>query len=167
MSPGEVGGSSGVSTKSQKANNDYLLKGAGEPGEEAPATSGALTSPNYPQRYPNDAKITDTITVPRGNIIIMQFTEFDVESGRYDYVVITDGQNSYDNRDGTRLAKFDGNSPRLGGWDLDEDGRRHPRGWANRITSSTETVTVTFITDGSVTRKGWRLEWSEYKISWI
>jgi len=48
----------------------------------------------------------------------------------------------------------------LGGWDLDEDGRRHPRGWANRITSSTETVTVTFITDGSVTRKGWRLEWS-------
>merc|ERR1719234_812575 len=125
------------------------------PREEAAPTSGALVSHiGYPhQNYPNDAKITDTITVPRGNIIIMQFTEFAVEDDRYDYVVITDGQNSYDNRDGTMLAKFDGYSPRLGGWDLDEDGRRHPRGWANRITSSTETVTVTFITDGAVTRK--------------
>ena len=76
-------------------------------------------------------------------------------------MVVTDGQNSYDNRDGTKLAKFNGQTPRLGVWEKDDDGRRYPTGWGNRITSHTETVTVSFTTDGSVTRKGWRLEWGE------
>ena len=78
-----------------------------------------------------------------------------------DYVVITDGQNSDSNEDGTQLAKFDGDSSRLGGYQRDEEGRRFRVGWSTRITSYTETVTVSFITDGNVTRRGWRLEWSK------
>ena len=78
-------------------------------------------------------------------------------------MVITDGQNCWNNEAGTQLAKFDGRSPRLGGWERDGGGRRYPVGWATRITSNTETVTVSFTTDGSVAMKGWRLEWGEMK----
>ena len=58
-----------------------------------------------------------------------------------DYVEIIDG-------DGTNFGHFtfdDGDLTRT------------------NITSNTETVDVLFHTDGSVTRRGWRLEWSKYK----
>ena len=55
-----------------------------------------------------------------------------------DYVELTDG-------DGTLLGHF--------------ASRDHIK---NNITSNTETVFVLFHTDGSVTERGWSLEWSEY-----
>ena len=33
--------------------------------------------------------------------------------------------------------------------------------WSKRVVSTTNTVEVHFYTDGSVTDKGWRLEWGE------
>ena len=135
--------------------------GTGNPPSRDLPITGVLTSPNYPQNYPNDLNQTQTIRVPKGNIIVIQFSDFQLEYDRTDYVVITDQQNSYDNRDGTKLAKFDGRSPRLGGWEWDGYGDRYPIGWATRITSFTESVTVSFITDKWFSRKGWRLEWGE------
>ena len=55
-----------------------------------------------------------------------------------DYVEITDG-------DGTNLGHLTNDFSEL------------------NIRSNTETVDVLFHTDGSVTRRGWSLEWSEYK----
>ena len=114
------------------------FKGASEPREDQP-TSGVMTSPNYPEKYPNDVHLTRTIVVPEGNIVTLLFTDFAVEkeySTPVDYVIVTDG-------DDTRLAKFHGGSS----------------DWKFEIVSHTETVIVTFVTDGSVNAKGWRLEW--------
>merc|ERR1719341_1017900 len=115
---------------------------ASEPREDQP-TSGVMTSPNYPEKYPNDVHLTRTIVVPKGNIIAMQLTHFALER-EHDYVVITDGDPSrHREEDRTRLAKFHGGSS----------------DWKYEIVSRTETVVVTFVTDGSVTDDGWRLEW--------
>ena len=85
----------------------------------------------------------------------------ELESGSVDYVEITDG-------DGTTLGRFGG------GYYMDEgdngpssiegSGNEEQEGNRNRIsdiTSFTETVHVLFHTDDSVTRRGWRLEWSK------
>ena len=73
--PAEDGVLSGVSTAKMydfKAN-DNPSKGATQPSEDLP-TSGVLTSPNYPNEYPNSLQFTRTIRVPKGNIIAIQFT---------------------------------------------------------------------------------------------
>ena len=106
-----------------------------------------MTSPNYPNDYPNDVDLTQTIVVPKGNIVTLKFTHFTLEqeySPPVDYVVVTDG-------DGTRLAKFHGGSS----------------DWKFEIVSHTETVAVNFVTDGSVNRRGWRLEWGEGSIEMV
>ena len=82
---------------------------------------GEVTSPNYPDNYPNNLEKTDTIQVEKGLIISLQFIAFDIEAaydydyeeyeydyesiiGCYDHLTITDG-------DGTTLMeKSCGNS---------------------------------------------------------
>ena len=65
-----------------------------------------MTSPNFPEKYPNNFNITHTIRVPEGKRIRILFTDFNVGSSSYgliskaDYVTITD-------EDGTRLAHHD------------------------------------------------------------
>ena len=68
------------------------------------ATSGVLTSLNFPEKYFNGLEIVQKIQVPEGNTIRMRFSDFDCER-EYDTVTITD-------KDGTRLGIFDagGNS---------------------------------------------------------
>ena len=97
-----------------------------------------MTSPNFPQYYPNRIHERKTIKVAKGNVINIHFTDFHLENhyGVDDYLEITDG-------DGTFLGRF---------------------GRVVDITSVTETVYVLFHTDGSVTRSGWRLEWSELRL---
>ena len=120
--------------------------GASEPSGDLP-TSGVLTSPNWPEDYSNDIHLIWKIAVPKGNIITIQMTHKELEYAEYaDYVRITEGPGT-----GPTIKRYHGKST----------------GWRDQVLSTTEAVTVTFITDGSVTRKGWRLEWSEYKISWI
>ena len=110
------------------------------------ATSGVLTSPDFPERYLNDLDIVQKIQVPEGNTIWIRFTDFDCER-EYDYVTITDN-------DGTRLGLFDGGE---NGGDLSDDD------WREEIVSNTETVEVLFHTDGSHRYTGWRLQWGKHK----
>ena len=102
------------------------------------ATSGVLTSLNFPERYFNGLHIIQKIQVPEGNTIRIRFTDFDCEE-EFDTVTITDN-------DGTRLGFFEG---------LDDD-------WRKEIVSKTDKVEVLFHTDDSHCKKGWRLDWGKY-----
>merc|ERR1712222_194561 len=103
------------------------------------ATSGVLTSLNFPEKYFNGLDILQKIQVPEGNTIRIRFTDFDCER-KYDTVTITD-------KDGTRLGLFDG------GENSEDDWR------TKEMVSNTDTVEVLFETDSSGTRTGWRLDW--------
>ena len=107
-------------------------------------TTGVLTSPNYPERYPHDLNQVQKIQVPEGNTIWIRFTDFDVER-EYDTVTITD-------KDGTRLGLFD-----IVVYSYAD--------WRREIESYTDTVEVVFRTDVSGSDMGWRLEWGKYKFS--
>ena len=109
-----------------------------------------MTSPNYPEKYPNNVNITRTIRVPEGEKIRILFTDFNVGSSSYgliskaDYVTITD-------EDGTRLAHhdvFSGFSPSQ---------------W-REVVSNSNTVFVTFVASEFLNFDGWRLEWGEFDI---
>ena len=101
-------------------------------------TSGHLTSPNYPDSYPNDYNSVQKIQVPEGNTIWIRFDDFECEE-EYDTVTITD-------KDGTRLGFF--------GFS-DDDWR------TKEMLSNTDTVEVQFHTDASGYRKGWKLNWGK------
>merc|ERR1719365_417193 len=112
-------------------------------------TSGEMTSPNFPSNYPNDLHERKTIEVAKGNVINIHFTDYELESpDQVDYLEITDG-------DGSLLGHF-GAAHYV---DNSEGGRRKGIEIPD-LTSVTETVHVLFHTDDSVTRSGWRLEWS-------
>ena len=102
--------------------------------------SGVLTSPNYPEGYPNNLNQVQKIQVPEGNTILIRFTKFYCEP-EHDTVTITD-------KDGTRLGLFDG------GENSDDD-------WRKEIVSNTDTVEVLFHTDSMGYIEGWKLEWGE------
>ncbi|XP_030041483.1 mannan-binding lectin serine protease 2 isoform X3 [Microcaecilia unicolor] len=56
--------------------------------------SGRIVSPGFPEFYPNEMKKTWNITVPKGYIIKIYFTYFDLELSymcEYDYVKISSG----------------------------------------------------------------------------
>ena len=57
--------------------------------EEILPKSGVLTSPNYPERYPNSHDSTQTIQVAEGKAIRWTWTNFNTEP-EYDYVQIVD-----------------------------------------------------------------------------
>ena len=105
--------------------------------EESMPKSGVLTSPDYPERYPNNHDSTQTIQVAEGKTIRWAWTHFNTESSRYDYVEIVD-------EDGFNLTG------KIGGTTLPPPGA-----------SNTRIVHVKFYTDGDTQRTGWRLEWSK------
>ena len=101
--------------------------------------TGVVTSPNYPDNYPNDLQRTETIQVEEGLILSLEFNAFNVEYGStcdYDHLTITDG-------DGTTLMeKTCGSS------------------LPNAITSITNSVKLLFITDDSGAYSGWSVNWA-------
>merc|ERR1711970_870122 len=108
-----------------------------------------MTSPNFPAAYPNDIHERKTIEVAKGSVINIHFTDYELESpDQVDYLEVTDG-------DGTLLGHF-GAAHYV---DNREGGRRKGIKISD-LTSVTEVVHVLFHTDDSVTRSGWRLEWS-------
>ena len=115
----------------------------------ADETNGILTSPNFGvDDYPNNLNDKQTIQVEKGKAVKIHFTDFDLEGspgGACDYVTITEG-------DGSTLVDIRPNSPSFGLKDVAED-----------FVSRTDTVHVLFRTDNSVTKRGWRLIWGEYK----
>ena len=130
----------------------YFAESVGD--EYAGPRGGALTSPNYPEKYPNNATNTQTIRVPEGKRIRILFTLFEVGSTSYgsiskvDYVTITD-------KDGTKLAHHDVHS-RLGIWASDKE---------KETVSNTNTVFVTFVSSEFLNYDGWRLEWGEFDMT--
>ena len=103
--------------------------------------TGVVTSPNYPDNYPNNLNKTEWIEVEQGLILNLKFTVFDIWGETYgcsyDHLTITDG-------DGTTLMeKSCGNT-------LPAD-----------ITSTSNIVKLVFKTDyydGG--NSGWSVSWS-------
>ena len=134
-----------MNTNNQKPKHLGVLP---EEPESLP-TSGMLSSPNYPSNYGNDLHERKTIEVAKGNIIHIHFTDFELESpDQVDYVEVTDG-------DGTLLGHFGARHYGAVHEEVAENAIQIPD-----LTSITETVHVLFHTDESVTRRGWKLEWS-------
>ena len=102
-------------------------------------TAGVVTSPNYPNPYPNNLERTHTIQVAEGLIISLQFSAFKIEyhpTCDYDHLTITDG-------DGAILMR-----------------RRCGTILPNELTSRSNVVKLKFHTDASGGRAGWSLSWS-------
>merc|ERR1712130_268862 len=118
----------------------WRLEWSSSPAEEDQPTSGFLTSPNYPEEYQNNLNVRQNIEVPEGNTIWMRFTrDSDIERNENSDVV------EVANKDGRIL------------WSSSNDDSWEKRD--ERFVSITNTVDVLFYTDGSVTYRGWRLEW--------
>ncbi|XP_019616229.1 PREDICTED: chymotrypsin B-like [Branchiostoma belcheri] len=99
-------------------------------------SSGTISSPNYPQNYPNDAECTYVLSPGAGQQVSIEFTYFSLESHSrcsYDSVEIFDGP-------GNSLGMFCGtNMP-------------------GPVTSSREIVVV-FSSDYSVTARGFSFDY--------
>merc|ERR1712223_720139 len=65
---------------------------------DCPATvypnTKTISSPNYPDNYPNGAHFYYLLTAQPGQTIEISFTDFETEECRYDWVVIVDGDGS-------------------------------------------------------------------------
>ena len=112
-------------------------------------STGIVTSPNYPDRYPDNLDITETVQVESGKVLRIEFTYVAVwvaDMCPNDFVKITDG-------DGTTLMDrgcgYSERSPTSYGYFLPPI-----------ITTLTNTVDIFFHTDGSGAQKGWSLNWT-------
>ena len=101
---------------------------------------GVLSSPNYPGKYPNNHKKTNTIQGGPGTVLVLEFTAFDVESHascRFDYLKIRDG-------DGTTLM-----------------GKTCGSSLPAKIISNTNIVKLDFKTNAKGKGTGWSVSWRE------
>ena len=113
-------------------------------------TAGVVTSPNYPDNYPNNLDQTQTLQVQTGKMLRLEFTHFAVYACNIttcpcDYVKITDG-------DGTTLMD---NSCGYSSDDPSSSLYFQPP----TITTRTNTVEIYFHTDAKDTQTGWSLSW--------
>ena len=116
-------------------------------------TAGVVTSPNYPDNYPNNLERTYTIQVGEGLIISLQFTAFQIEA-QYDYDYET---YEYDyesvNFCYDHLTIMDGDGTTL----MEKScGSSLPAA----ITSISNMIRIYFSTDGSGTSTGWNVSWT-------
>ena len=111
------------------------------------ATSGVLTSPNFPdfEGYLSNLNLVQKIQVPEGNTIWIRFTELDCELST---VTVTDT--------GKLLAKMEFNSILLNG--------TYSEDWTRQIVSDSNAVEVRFRTYSSAEDRGWRLEWGKSEV---
>ena len=99
---------------------------------------GNLTSPGFPEDYPNKLYTSDVIAVNSDQLILITFTHINIEEGsqcRYDYLEITDGN-------GDVLL-----------------GRTCGQILPSEISSASNEVHITFRTDNGGVRSGWKLNW--------
>ena len=102
-------------------------------------TAGVVTSPNYPNNYPNNLQRTETIQIGEGLILSLEFNAFDIEddSSCYDdHLTITDNYGT------TLMEKNCGSS------------------LPAAMTSISNTVKIMFSTDSYRTESGWSLNWT-------
>lgn len=103
-----------------------------------------ISSPNYPEPYPNKKGCTWHYTATPGHRIKLVFTDFDLEPQQectYDHIAIFDGPNS----NSTSLGRFCGSKV------------------PHTITSSQNKAYMTFKSDASVQRKGFKAHYSTGK----
>ena len=110
-----------------------------------------ITSPNYPDNYPNNIDKTEHITVGSKEILRLEFTAFAVHVGGSintcptDFVRITDG-------DGTTLMD-------------NSCGYSDQPSWSTYfqppiLTTKTNKVEIYFHTNDNTARPGWSLRWT-------
>ncbi|KAK3742282.1 hypothetical protein QZH41_003303 [Actinostola sp. cb2023] len=61
------------------------------------STKGTINSPNYPKLYNHNSKCTWSITVPKGNVVMLKFLDIDIEEDpacKNDYVAVLDSNSS-------------------------------------------------------------------------
>ncbi|XP_053304519.1 astacin-like metalloendopeptidase [Spea bombifrons] len=110
------------------------------------ADNGTITSPDYPNLYPNFADCVSTIWAPQGFRILLNFATFDLEyssSCLYDYLIINDGGRP--------------NAPELGRfcWDVH----------IPPILSTGNALLLQFHTDSWFNKAGYRADYSFVKSS--
>ncbi|XP_054719322.1 cubilin-like [Uloborus diversus] len=104
---------------------------------------GVIESPNFPSNYPRNQNCAWVIRAPKGNNISLAFSHFTLEGGNScdnDYVEISEVKNMQP----VSLSKYCGSLTKP----------------PAPITTSTNVAIVKLVTDHSVTREGFRLEWS-------
>ena len=128
--------------------------------------AGNIASPNFPDYYPYNLEKTQSIKVGEGEILLLEFTDFDVfalttvveesqviatseainvDPCPYDYVQVIDN-------DGTMLM-----NKSCGYMKVDQS---DPNFYVPpNITSNTNMVDVFFRTDGNGAKTGWSLNW--------
>ena len=113
--------------------------------------SGILTSPNYPQPYPNNHISTQSIEVAEGKTIRFSFTYFDTEQGcDCDYVRILDSND--DNLTHELFGQYILYGPH---------GTPNTSFVGKDYSTDSNSLQVEFTTDNSGRGKGWRLTWTE------
>lgn len=108
-------------------------------------TTGVLTSPGYPSKYSDDSDCTYRISGITGKGIILTFSAFDVESSfqcGYDYLEVVEECSL---GDPIIVRKFCGYEP------------------PTPVISPCNAIKLTFHTDGSVSRTGFRAEYRVFE----
>lgn len=100
--------------------------------ETLTTATGTVTSPNYPNAYPNSYKHTTCIDAPAGKQVTLTFSAFATEAG-YDYVTLGDAT-------GVVLSKTAGSTKPAA------------------VTSSR--IYVIFTSDSSQAKAGWSADWT-------
>merc|ERR1712106_632718 len=103
-------------------------------------TNGTLQSPNFPNKYPNNHDETFNIEVQTGKTIEIIFETFELEAHSrcsYDWLKIIDGST-------TLLEETCGSNV------------------PSKMISQTNKVEIIFHTDGSVTKRGFKLQWKAF-----
>ncbi|BHF77938.1 Bone morphoproteintic protein 1 [Sparganum proliferum] len=110
------------------------------------AGEGEIVSPGYPERYPPSSECTWNIEVPVGNIVNLTFHSFEVESHEncsYDYLAVYDGPST----SSRLLEKLCGSTT------------------PEAIMSTGNTMTLHFITDKVLNKKGFAANFSKTSVT--
>ena len=105
-------------------------------------TTGVVTSPNYPNNYPNNLQRTETIQIGEGLILSLEFNAFNIQSYSWDSTCSYDHLTITDDYGTTLMEKSCGSS------------------LPAAMTSISNTVKIMFSTDGYDTESGWSLNWT-------
>ena len=115
---------------------------------------GVLTSQNFPEHYPNNVAKTHIIQVREGNSLSLEFTAFDVElvgTSCIDTVTIIDGNGT------TLMAETCGGSS---SGNLFVGGQSENSTLPASVKSTSNVVTLIFVTSESSEMAGWNITWS-------
>ena len=114
--------------------------------------TGVVSSPNYPNNYPDSIERSYIIEVEEGLIVALQFTAFDIEyesTCRYDHLAITDSNGR------SLMEKGCGTDGSIVIGDQSIDSSLPPN-----ITSTSNMVDIHFSSDSGRRGSGFRIKWT-------